>query len=66
VPSPGGRHRFDPGALLAGVLFLGVAGWYGLTASSGPYIPVLIALPSLLVLLAVVGFVRVATRARRR
>jgi hypothetical protein len=66
VPKPGGRHRFDPAALLAGLLFLVVAGWYGITATSGPHISIVIALPSLLVLLAVVGFVRVATRARRR
>ena len=68
VASPGGRHRFDPAALLAGVLFLGIAGWYGAAAladfsiSPSP----LVALPGLLFALAVVGFVRVATRSRRR
>jgi hypothetical protein len=50
------------------VLFLGIAGWYGAAAladfsiSPSP----LVALPGLLFALAVVGFVRVATRSRRR
>jgi hypothetical protein len=66
VPSPGGRHRFDPAALLAGILFLGVAGWYGAAAFSGVHLPAVIALPSLLIAFAVVGFMRVATRSRRR
>lgn len=66
MPSHGGRHRFDPAALLAGVLFLAIAGWYGSAAFSGHALSVVIALPGLLIALAVVGFVRVATRSRRR
>jgi hypothetical protein len=66
VASRGGRHRFDPAALLAGTIFLGVAGWYISAVFSGVYLSALIALPSLLIAFAVVGFVRVATRSRRR
>jgi hypothetical protein len=62
----GNRHRFDPAALLAGLLFLSVAGWYGSAAFSDLRIPVVIAVPGLLIALSVVGFVRVATRSRRR
>ena len=66
-PRPRGyRHRFDPGAFVGGLMFLTIAGWYGSTAISGLHISVVIALPGLLVALAVVGFVRVATRSLRR
>jgi hypothetical protein len=64
-PAPGHRHRFDPAALLAGLLFLSAAGVFGGTALAGYEIPIAVAAPSLLIGFAVVGFVRVATRSRR-
>jgi hypothetical protein len=64
-PPPGHRHRFDPAALLAGLLFLSTAGWFAGTALADHEIPIAVALPTLLIAFAVVGFVRVATRSRR-
>ncbi|HEY7483336.1 MAG TPA: hypothetical protein VH912_02645 [Streptosporangiaceae bacterium] len=62
----GPRHRFDPSTLLAGLLFLGFAAWYGSAALIGYSVPMIFGVPCLLIGLATVGFVRVATRARRR
>jgi hypothetical protein len=64
-PAPGHRHRFDPAALLAGLLFLSAAGVFGGAALAGHEIPVVLAAPTLLIGFAVVGFVRAATRSRR-
>jgi hypothetical protein len=62
----GHRHRFDPAALLAGLLFVSVAVWFGAAALAGYRVLILVAVPTLLFGFAVIGFVRVATRARRR
>jgi hypothetical protein len=64
-PPPGHRHRFDPAALLAGLLFLSAAGWFAGTALAGHEIPIAVVAPTLLIGFAVVGFVKVATRSRR-
>jgi hypothetical protein len=66
VRSGGHRHRFDPAALLAGVVFVAAAAWLGGGALAGRPVAVAIALPILLINFAVIGFVRVATRSRRR
>jgi hypothetical protein len=60
------RHRFDPAALLAGLLFVSVALWFGAAALAGEHVLLTAAVPTLLIGFAMVGFVRVATRARRR
>lgn len=59
-------HRFDPAALFSGLLFLSAAGWFGIAALSGRHILLEAKLPTLLIGFAVIGFVRVATRTRRR
>jgi hypothetical protein len=64
-PAHGHRHRFDPAALLAGVLFLAAAGWLGGVALADRELPIVVAAPILLIGFAVIGFVRVATRSRR-
>jgi hypothetical protein len=64
-PPPGHRHRFDPAAVPAGLLFLAAAAWFGGTALADREIPIAVAAPILLIGFAVVGFVRVATRSRR-
>lgn len=61
----GHRHRFDPAALLAGLLFLSAAAWFTAAALTGYDVPITIVVPTLLIGFAVVGFVRVATRSRR-
>jgi hypothetical protein len=61
------RHRFDPGALVAGLFFLGVAGIFlvgGFTKTS--ILPVYGLAPAVLIGLGLVGLVRALTRARRR
>jgi hypothetical protein len=62
----GHRHRFDPAALFAGLLFVSVAVWFGAAALAGYRVLIAAALPTLLIGFAVIGFVRVATRSRRR
>jgi hypothetical protein len=59
-------HRFDPGAMLAGLFFLSAAAWFATAALTAYDVPVAIAVPTLLFGFAVIGFVRVATRSRRR
>ncbi|MBC6456948.1 hypothetical protein [Actinomadura sp. HBU206391] len=61
------RHRFDPGSLLAGLLFLAVAGVY-LAGGFGDHavVPAEILVPAVFIGLGVVGLVRVLTRSRRR
>ncbi|HEX6470012.1 MAG TPA: hypothetical protein VF069_13020 [Streptosporangiaceae bacterium] len=60
------RHRFEPAPLLAGSLFVSVALWFGAAALAGEHVLLTVAVPTLLIGLAMVGFVRVATRSRRR
>ena len=62
----GHQHRFDPAALFSGLLFLSAAGWLGVAALTGHHIRIAAAIPTLLIGFAVIGFVRVATRSRRR
>ena len=66
-PSRGRRHRFDPGALIAGLFFLAVAVTHLLT-SFGHHraIDVTVALPIFLAAMAVVVTIRLLTRSRRR
>ena len=59
------RHRFDPAAMVAGVLFVATAGWLGGAALAGNRVAISVAIPTLLFGFAVIGFVRVATRSRR-
>ena len=61
------RHRFDPGSLLAGLLFLTVAGVY-LASGFGNRTVVRAEIlgPAVFIGLGVVGLVRVLTRSRRR
>ncbi|MBO2452143.1 hypothetical protein J4573_33995 [Actinomadura barringtoniae] len=61
------RRRFDPGALIAGVFFVGVALLFLVNGMSddtvaGPEVLI----PALLIGLGVVGMIRVLTRSRRR
>ena len=60
-------HRFDIASLLAGLLFLTIAGVYvagGLSMRS--VVPIRILGPGLFIGLGVIGLVRVLTRAGRR
>lgn len=60
-------HRFDIASLLAGLLFLTIAGGYvagGLSMRSA--VPIRILGPGLFIGLGVIGLVRVLTRAGRR
>jgi hypothetical protein len=62
-----GKHRFDPGALVAGLFFLAVAVIFlagGFAETS--ILPVYGLGPAVLVGLGVVGLVRALTRSRRR
>jgi hypothetical protein len=61
------RHRFDPGSLLAGLLFVTVAGIY-LAGGFGDRTIVRAEIigPAVFIGLGVVGLVRVLTRSRRR
>lgn len=63
----GGRHRFDPGALIAGIFFLAVAATH-LSRSLGHRagLPLQVVAPAVLVGLGVVGIVRILSRSRRR
>ncbi|MCW2889635.1 MAG: hypothetical protein JWL58_6497 [Streptosporangiaceae bacterium] len=61
------KHRFDPGALVAGLFFLAVAGIFlvgGFADTS--ILPVYGLAPAVLIGLGAVGLVRALTRARRR
>ncbi|GAA3227499.1 DUF6332 family protein [Actinocorallia longicatena] len=61
------RHRTDPGALLAGLFFLGVAALFMVFGLDGGREPDLIVIaPAMAILLALVLLVRVLTRGRRR
>jgi hypothetical protein len=61
------RHRFDPAALLAGLLFLTVALLYAAAGLTGrALVPIEFLGPAIFVGLGVVGLVRVLTRAGRR
>lgn len=61
------RRRFDPGALIAGLFFVGVALVFLVSGMSD--VPVAgpeVLIPALLIGLGVVGMIRVLTRSRRR
>jgi len=61
------RRRFDPGALIAGVFFVGVALLFLVNGMSDePVAGPEILIPTLLIGLGVVGMIRVLTRSRRR
>jgi hypothetical protein len=61
------RHRFDPGSLLAGLLFLTVAGIYLASGfADQTVVRAEILGPAVFIGLGVVGLVRVLTRSRRR
>lgn len=60
------RHRFDGSSLLAGLLFLTVAGVYAVSGlTERTLIPIRILAPSVFIGLGMVGLVRVLTRSRR-
>jgi hypothetical protein len=61
------RHRFDPGALVAGLYFLAVAAVFLADGFAGRTIlPLLYTGPALLIGFALVMLVRLLTRSRRR
>ncbi|SEG34550.1 hypothetical protein SAMN04489712_104504 [Thermomonospora echinospora] len=61
------RHRFDPGAPVAGLFFLAVAGVFLAGGLSGePVVPLEVLVAALLIGLGVVGIVRVLSAGRRR
>lgn len=60
------RHRFDPSALISGLLFAGLAAFFLAAAFSGREISVVWILPCVLIGLGVVGILRIAFRSRRR
>ena len=63
----GERHRFDPGALVAGLYFLAVAGVFLTDGFSGrTRLPLLYTGVALLIGYSLVLLVRVLTRDRRR
>jgi len=47
-------------------MFLSAAAWFGAAALTDYQVPIAVAVPTLLIGFAVIGFVRVATRSRRR
>lgn len=60
-------RKADPGAFVAGLYFLGVAGiFFASGFSGGPILPLPILAPVLVIGLALVLLVRVMTRSRRR
>jgi hypothetical protein len=64
--APRERRRFDPGSVVTGLFFLGVAGVFIAGGLSGEVVPGPRVLgPALLVGLGLVGIVRVLTRSRR-
>ncbi|MFC5747130.1 hypothetical protein [Actinomadura rugatobispora] len=62
----GKRRRFDPGSVVTGLFFLGVAGVFVAGGVTGELVagPQVLG-PALLVGLGLVGIVRVLTRSRR-
>lgn len=62
-----GRHRFDFGALLAGLFFLAISSshlWQALGRRAG--LPLEVIAPTVLIGLGVVGIALILTRSRRR
>jgi hypothetical protein len=59
------RHRFDPSAAIAGLLFLTIAAGYLTEALGGSRVTFAFAVPLLLAGLAVIGFVRLLCLSRR-
>lgn len=67
MPKRPGRHRFDFGALFAGLFFLAISSthlWQALGHRSG--LPLQVIAPAVLIGLGVVGIVLILTRGRRR
>jgi hypothetical protein len=63
----GGRHRFDPSALVAGIFFLAVAATHlSQTLGHRAGLPPQVIVPAVVVGLGVVAVVRIFTRSRRR
>ena len=61
-----GRRRFDPGSVVTGLFFLGVAAVFVVAGLGGtPVAQTRVLAPALLAGLGVVGIVRVLTRSRR-
>ena len=60
------RHRFDPAALVAAVLFLGIAARYLVHGFGGPQVPFLWAVPAVVTALVLMKVLRWAFRERRR
>ena len=61
------KHRFDPGALIAGLFFLGVAGVFLAGGFTKTWVfPVYGLAPATLIGLGAVGLIRALTRSRRR
>jgi hypothetical protein len=60
------RHRFDPASLVAGVLFLTIAGRYLVEGFGGHPVPFLWATPFVLGAVVLIAILRVIFRSRRR
>jgi hypothetical protein len=60
------RHRFDPAALVAGVLFLTIAVRYLVAGLGGPEVTFPWAMPTVLGAVALITVLRVIFRSRRR
>jgi hypothetical protein len=61
------KHRFDPGALVAGLFFVAVAGIFlGGALAETSILPIYGLAPAVVIGLGVVGLVRALTRSRRR
>jgi hypothetical protein len=61
------KHRFDPGTLITGLFFLGVAGIFLIGGLANTAIlPVYGLAPAVLIGLGVVGLIRALIRSRRR
>jgi hypothetical protein len=60
------RHRFDPSSLIAGILFLGIAGRYLIEGFSGRHVSFPWTMPAALTAVVVIILLRLIFHSRRQ
>jgi hypothetical protein len=60
------RHRFDPSSLIAGILFLGIAGRYLIEGFSGRHVSFPWTMPAALTAIVVIILLRLIFHSRRQ
>jgi hypothetical protein len=60
------RHRFDPSSLIAGILFLGIAGRYLIEGFSGRHVSFPWTMPAALTAIVVIMLLRLIFHSRRQ